>query len=137
MTSGLVTVNMWHCVVLQAEREIGSMLMQVVRTVYHPDTFRDRPQLIRAEWLAWTRNAPWVVQALQSQASDYLHAHGSATLRTPALDHEASGAEMLHQQSVCTQGWASVALPVNDLTGRSTPPAEYARETIILFSTLG
>lgn len=42
-------------------------LLQVIREVYHPNTFRNNPQLVRAEWLAWSQNAPWVVQSLASQ----------------------------------------------------------------------
>ena len=38
-----------------------------IRKLYYRDTPRRRPQMIRAEWLAWVQNAPWVVQALMVQ----------------------------------------------------------------------
>ena len=44
-----------------------------IRKLYYKDTPRRRPQMIRAEWLAWVQNAPWVVQALMVQV--WLHTH--------------------------------------------------------------
>ena len=44
-----------------------------IRKLYYKDTPQRRPQMIRAEWLAWVQNAPWVVQALMVQV--WLHTH--------------------------------------------------------------
>ena len=38
-----------------------------VRKLYYKGTLQSKPKLIRDEWWAWARNAPWVVQALMVQ----------------------------------------------------------------------